>query len=129
MSISKKVRHLVYDKCGGHFAYCGKEIAYKDMQVDHITPLLRNFPDWQIEIGGWTRGTDDIDNLLPSCRSCNFRKGTCDLEDFRKQVKAQCETLCKTFQGRMSLSYGLIVKVDKPIVFYFEKLNNQKEEL
>ena len=33
MSISKKVRQLVYDKCGGHCAYCGKEIAYKDMQV------------------------------------------------------------------------------------------------
>lgn len=48
MSISKKVRQLVYDKCGGHCAYCGKEIAYKDMQVDHIIPLLRNFPDWQI---------------------------------------------------------------------------------
>ncbi len=119
MSISKKVRQLVYDKCGGHCAYCGKEIAYKDMQVDHIIPLLRNFQDWQIEMGGWTRGTDNIDNLLPSCRSCNFRKGTCDLEDFRKQVKAQCDSLCKTFQGRMSLSYGLIVKVDKPIVFYF----------
>lgn len=122
MSIPKKIRELVYAKCNGHCAYCGKEIAYKDMQVDHVVPLLRNFPDWQIKMGGWTRGTDDIDNLLPSCRMCNFRKGTCDLEDFRKQVKAQADTLCNTFQARMSLAYGLIERVDKPIVFYFEKL-------
>lgn len=34
------------------------------------------------------------------------------------------------FQARMSLAYGLIERVDKPIVFYFEKLNSEigKEE-
>ena len=31
MSIPKKIRQQVYDKCGGHCAYCGKEIAYQDM--------------------------------------------------------------------------------------------------
>ena len=108
MSIPKKIRQLVYDKCGGHCAYCGKEIAYKDMQVDHVTPMLRGFPDWQIEQGGWQRGTDTIDNMLPACRSCNFRKGTFDIEEFRQQIRQQCDTLCKTFQGRMSRAYGLI---------------------
>lgn len=33
MAFSKKIRQLVYDKYGGHCAYCGREIAYKDMQV------------------------------------------------------------------------------------------------
>ncbi len=127
MSIPKRISELVYAKCNGHCAYCGREIAYKDMQVDHVVPLLRNFPDWLIKMGVWTRGTDDIDNLLPSCRMCNFRKGTFDLEDFRKQVKEQADTLCKTFQGRMSLAYGLIERIDKPIVFYFEKLNPEKD--
>lgn len=123
MSIPKKIRQQVYDKCQGHCAYCGKEIAYKDMQVDHVIPMLRGFPDWQIKQGGWQRGTDTIDNMLPACRSCNFRKGTFDVEDFRQQIAHQCDSLCKTFQGRMSLAYGLIMRIDKPIVFYFEKLN------
>lgn len=121
MAFSKKIRQQVYDKCTGHCAYCGREIDYKDMQVDHVMPLLRGFSDWRMKLGGYRRGTDDIDNLLPACRMCNFRKGTLELEDFRKEIARQAEGVCKTFQGRMSLAYGLIQRVDKPIVFYFEK--------
>lgn len=115
MAISKKIRQQVYNKYGGHCAYCGKEIAYKDMQVDHIHPQFLG-------------GKDDIENLNPACRMCNFRKGTLTLEMFRMQVAEQCDTLCKTFQGRMSLAYGLIERVDKPIVFYFEMLKGGKEK-
>ena len=109
MAFSKKIRQAVYDKCGGHCAYCGREIAYKDMQVDHIRPR---------HLGG----SDDIGNLYPSCRMCKFRKGTLMIEPFRREIEHQAEGLCKTFQGRMSLAYGLIKRVNKPIVFYFEKL-------
>lgn len=34
MAISKKTREAVYQKYAGHCAYCGRPIAYKDMQVD-----------------------------------------------------------------------------------------------
>lgn len=34
--IPKAVRKQVYEKYNGHCAYCGRPIAYKDMQVDHI---------------------------------------------------------------------------------------------
>lgn len=108
MAFSKKIRQQVYDKCNGHCAYCGREIAYSDMQVDHIHPQYKG-------------GKDDFENLLPSCRMCNFRKGTLELEDFRKEIARQAEGVCKTFQVRMSLAYGLILRVDKPIVFYFER--------
>ena len=33
--LSQKERKAVYELCGGHCAYCGKEIAIKEMQVDH----------------------------------------------------------------------------------------------
>lgn len=36
MAISKKTREAVYQKYGGRCAYCGRPIAYKDMQVDHL---------------------------------------------------------------------------------------------
>ena len=34
MAINKKTREAVYQKYGGRCAYCGRAIAYKDMQVD-----------------------------------------------------------------------------------------------
>ena len=38
----KKInRQEVYDKCGGHCGYCGKDITIKQMQVDHIRWLIR----------------------------------------------------------------------------------------
>ncbi len=121
MAFSKKIRQAVYDKCKGHCAYCGREIAYKDMQVDHVIPLERGVSKLWVEDRGYQRGTDDFDNLLPSCRMCNFRKGTLSVDMFREQIIQQAEGVCKTFQGRMSLAYGLIERVKKPIVFYFEK--------
>lgn len=55
--IPKKIREQVYQKCNGHCAYCGCELEYKDMQVDHATSVF------------YYNGTNDIDNLLPACRS------------------------------------------------------------
>lgn len=65
MGISKSKREAVYRKYDGHCAYCGREIAYKDMQVDHFLPLRA----WGIE----DAGTDDISNLMPACRMCNHK--------------------------------------------------------
>ena len=100
----------------GHCAYCGRKIDYKDMQVDHVKPLYR----------GWNeapnRGEDVPENLLPSCRRCNFRKGTMTIEQFREELKKQCERVMeRSFQVKQSLDYGLLEYHDIPIVFYFEK--------
>lgn len=108
---SKKIRQQVYDKYGGHCAYCGREIAYEDMQVDHIHPQ-------------YLGGGNEIENLNPACRMCNFRKGTLSVELFRKEIEYQAEGVCKTFQGRMSLAYGLIEKHNGSVIFYFEKIVN-----
>lgn len=115
MSIPKRIREIVYAKCNGHCAYCGREIAYKDMQVDHIHAQ-------------YLGGKDDVENLMPACRMCNYRKGTLSVEQFRQIIKNQADYVFRTFAARMSRFYGLIERVDKPIVFYFEKLNSDKEE-
>ena len=78
MAISKKIREEVYRKYDGHCAYCGREIAYKDMQVDHFLPLRA----WRIE----DAGKDDISNLMPSCRMCNHYKRANTLETFRRYI-------------------------------------------
>lgn len=48
------------------------------MQVDHIVP---------VEFGG----TNDLDNLNPSCHSCNYAKGCFDLERYRAYCIAKRE--------------------------------------
>lgn len=35
--LTKDERMAVYEKTNGHCAYCGCELEYKDMQVDHVS--------------------------------------------------------------------------------------------
>ena len=41
-AIPKAVRQQVYDSLNGHCGYCGCEITYKEMQVDHIQKAAGN---------------------------------------------------------------------------------------
>lgn len=109
----------------GHCAYCGKAISIKNMQIDHVRPLLRRCYDkYSVE----HRGDDDESNMMPSCRSCNFRKGVMSVEQFREELKRQCDNIIKrSFQVRQSMDYGLLVRIDKPIVFYFETIEKNKQ--
>ena len=84
-AIPKSIRMTVYQKCNGHCAYCGCNLEYRDMQVDHLIPL-----------NGWSeQGTDTVDNMLPACRSCNHYKSRSTLEGFRKMVAAMPDTLMR----------------------------------
>lgn len=107
--IQKKIREQVYKKYNGHCAYCGCELDYKDMQVDHVKSVF------------YYNGTNDIDNLLPSCRMCNFYKGIADIEYLRKRLETLHERLRKPFIYRLALKYGLITEHKDKVVFYFEK--------
>ena len=118
----KELRKKVYDKYGGHCAYCGKKIALEDMQMDHIKPRWHNVTQNELDGLGIDKGTDDIENLYPSCRRCNFRKGTMDIEQFRKEIGLQCKRIMNSsFQVKQSVDYGLLEYHNRPIVFYFEK--------
>ena len=121
-SIPKRVRELVYQKCDGHCAYCGKPIEYKDMQVDHIKPVFHN---WNyVDKERWLKehyGDDSIENLNPSCRACNYYKSSMSLESLRSELGHLLERLDKTFTYRLAKSYGLIEEHPQDIKFYFEK--------
>lgn len=116
MAISKKTREAVYRKYNGHCAYCGRAIAYKDMQVDHFQPLRA----WGIE----DAGMDDISNLMPSCRMCNHYKRANTLETFRRYIQEIPKKLRENYIYKVGLVYGNVVEREKPIVFYFEKWKN-----
>lgn len=113
--IPKKIREQVYAKYNGHCAYCGCELEYKDMQVDHIEPVY-----WA-EIGRF-EPKETIDNYMPSCRACNFYKSTFSIEQFRNNLQeVLMRNVRRPFDYRLAVKYGLVIENVKPIKFYFEK--------
>ena len=122
MTKKKINREEVYNKCGGHCAYCGNEITIKQMQIDHIKPLYRNDDDTTLKGWGVERGTDDMDNLIPSCSRCNKWKSTFTLENFRKVIKTSINRLERdTPNYNLAKDFGLITENAVEVVFYFEK--------
>ena len=120
-AISPKVRIALWEKYNHRCAYCGCNLEYKDMQIDHIRSVYAN-TDYQ-----QTMTEEEMyskDNLLPACRQCNFYKSSMDLEKFRERLSdTLMSNLRKTFQYRLAMKYGLIEEHVKPVKFYFEQLN------
>ena len=111
--LSKAERKVVYDKCNGHCAYCGCELAYKDMQVDHVVAFNLIYDE----------NTETMLNYLPACRSCNHYKNTSTLENFRKNVERFPEVLMRdSVTYKNAVRFGLVEPKPHKVVFYFEKL-------
>ena len=68
-------RQKVYEKCGGRCGYCGTEISFKEMQVDHIISQFH----YRLKIHKKYTDNEDMDdfsNLLATCRVCNKWKSS-----------------------------------------------------
>ena len=114
--MKKELREKIYQKYSGHCSYCGKEIEYKDMQVDHYFPQ---------QLKHWL-GDVDInfyENLMPSCRQCNNHKHGMRIEEWRSELSLQVKRLRKNAQFDRALRFGQIKITESNIVFYFEKFN------
>ena len=115
MAFSKAIRQSVYAKYNGRCAYCGREIAYKDMQIDHFVAKR-----------GWNEsGSDDISNLMPSCRMCNHYKRANSLETFRHYIQEIPRKLRENYIYKVGVVYGNVIECEKPIIFFFEKERNK----
>jgi hypothetical protein len=72
--ISKEHRaskRKILAKTNGHCIYCGVRLdSSNNFSVDHVVPRFNG-------------GDNSIENLVPSCRSCNSAKRTRDLDEFR----------------------------------------------
>ena len=101
-------RVLVHRKYGGRCAYCGREIAYTEMQIDHLIPKRSG-------------GKDDIDNLMPACRLCNHYKRAESLENFRKMISEIPKKLGeREYIFKVGMLYGFWDAESKDVKFYFE---------
>jgi hypothetical protein len=118
--LSKAERIEVYNKTSGHCAYCGCEIPFKGFNADHVKCFAWNGEE-----------ADTVDNMLPSCRSCNNYKHTMMLEEFRRQLGKIPDRLQRDISTySIAKRYGMIAETREPIKFYYEKigLNISKEE-
>ena len=126
-NLNKKQRELIYNKYNGHCSYCGKKIAYKDMQVDHQIPQRRataragrgRVPIEKVE---------NFDNYYCSCRRCNLHKRAVSLETYRRYVEEIPEKLLATFIYKAGLDYKLIEVKPRKIKFYFEMTEEERAE-
>lgn len=119
--IPKRQREEVFNKYGGRCAYCGCELTLRTMQVDHIKAVYTS----SLENDNVETQDDSFDNLNPSCRQCNFYKGTLDIEQFRKKIMTTLYETCQnTFQAKLAKKLGMLTvkQFDK---FYFERINEK----
>jgi 5-methylcytosine-specific restriction endonuclease McrA len=72
-SISQKAI-TIFEKSGGKCWYCGTILQYETFHVDHFFPRALG-------------GTNELENLVPSCASCNMRKGRNTVHEFRQDIR------------------------------------------
>lgn len=110
----KELRQQVYKKFDGHCSYCGRKIAYSDMQVDHLKPLCHfYFSDLSI--------ANSFENLMPSCRRCNHYKRAESLESFRIKMTSLHERIQKIYIAKVAIDYGIVKINPWDGIFHFEK--------
>lgn len=116
--IKQSDRLETFKKYNGKCAYCGIDLKYSEMQVDHI--IARRRGDIQNE--KIINGKNHISNYNPSCRSCNSSKSTFSIEDWRKQIEHKINCLRRDSSTFRICERFNLVKVEKSdVVFYFEK--------
>lgn len=124
--LTKAERQAIYDKCKGHCAYCGCEIPFKGFHVDHVK-CLRNYEHMDDLLG---MEVDGVENMLPSCSSCNRYKSTYDLETFRRMLSGIPKRLARDVSTyNIAVRYGMIEEHNKPIIFYFERIAERGEQV
>jgi 5-methylcytosine-specific restriction endonuclease McrA len=113
-------RQLIYEKYDGHCAYCGQEIALKQMQVDHYYPKCE--PSLAEHFGGLT-DVNHIDNLMPSCRQCNHYKRADQPKSWRVTMATLHQRIEKIYINRVGVNFGMVTIKPWDGKFYFEKIN------
>lgn len=115
-----KIRDLIFNKFGGHCAYCGCEIKRDKFHIDHLIPVRRGTTD--IQLKGLIRGSHEIKNYNPSCISCNSSKNEMSIEVWRKELSLKIMRLNRdSSQYCLMKRFGLIKETGIEVKFYFER--------
>lgn len=68
---------LVFNKTGGVCYYCGVDFPSDTVFLDDGGKIISSKRNWHIDhVTPVSKGgTYDLENLVPSCSTCNFKKG------------------------------------------------------
>lgn len=128
-------RQNIYEKYNGHCWYCWIEIKFKEMEVDHIISkanfrsdvLNRHYVPYFL-LGLWLDDVNSRDNLMPTCRTCNWYKSSMHLERFRKEIKMQVQRLERSINYKLAKRYGMVTDNNVgEIKFYFETIIDEEK--
>jgi 5-methylcytosine-specific restriction endonuclease McrA len=111
MKISAKNKCIIWEKSNGHCWYCGLQLTpWKNFSIDHFEPTSKG-------------GTDDINNLVPSCSSCNSAKNNTPIDNFRKILAKKEPSFFTERQIEFLKSKGIDIETLKPenYLFFFER--------
>ena len=114
--MKNKIREIVFNKYNCKCAYCGVQLD-KGWNVDHIKPTVNG-------------GSNDLDNLNPSCKDCNNYKCHSDIETFRMYAKQMFNTkpeyLFKSkTKMQVAINMGVIIHKEWDGIFYYERMLHQ----
>lgn len=105
------IREIVFRKYDGKCAYCGCELELHDLKIDHFIPKKKG-------------GTDDIENLMPSCEICNHYKDAHNIDKFKSMMKKIKNKISKLYIIKVAQRYNLI-SIKDFTEFYYEKIKNK----
>jgi len=112
-AISKKLRFEVFKRDNFTCQYCGRMAPDVILEIDHINPVKN-------------KGTNDILNLVTSCRDCNRGKGAKKLSE-NDILKKQQEQLKEINEKREQLE--LLVKWKEELSKFNDEQVNKIESL
>ena len=112
-AISKKLRFEVFKRDNFTCQYCGRMAPDVILEIDHINPVKN-------------KGTNDILNLITSCKDCNRGKGARKLSE-NDILKKQQEQLKEINEKREQLK--LLIKWKEELENFTDEEVNQIEEL
>jgi hypothetical protein len=71
---------------------------------------------------------DTIGNLMPACRACNIDKSAMKLETWRGLLRDRVNVCRRNYSAfRHAERFGLVVEVKKPVVFWFERYQEEAQ--
>lgn len=124
-ALTKAQRNELKKMFDGHCAYCGSQLGEK-WHADHIEAIYRK---WWSDNSPAKPENERIDNYFPACVPCNLFKTVFNLEQFRDELEKQTERAMKSSVNyRNAIRFGLIIETNKPIIFHFEQLKNNKNQ-
>ena len=120
MRLTKAERKTVWDKSNGICWYCGRKLK-KGWHADHCNAIYR-YPD-----GSYKKENHKLENIVPACAPCNLFKSVFTVEEFRAEIQEQVKRSRKTSVNfRTAERFGLIEVIEKPVVFWFESIEEGK---